>query len=100
MDFHIKNRTPEARLTYLEIDRAIIYLEGVRFATGVAYAQGVETVSIEEARDRKLIDFQVLYTYMPWGDPEVQARRRTAELCEILIPDYVPMTFIRNFPNG
>jgi hypothetical protein len=47
-----------------------------------------------------MIDYQVLYTYMPWGDPAVKPRRRAAELCEILVPDYIPMTFIRNFPNG
>jgi hypothetical protein len=66
----------------------------------VAYAQGARTFTIEEARDGNMIDYQVLYTFMPWSDPVVKPRRRAAELCEILVPDYVPMTFIRNFPNG
>jgi len=100
MEVFIKARDPEANLFYLEIDRAILYQPGVQFSTGVGYAHGVETVSIEEARDRELIDYQVLYTFMPWGDPEVRPRRRAAELCEILVPDYVPMLFFRNFPNG
>ncbi len=100
MESYIKARNPQANLYYLKIDRAILYQPGVQFATGVGYASGVETISIEEARDRDMIDYQVLYTFMPWGDPEVKPRRRAAELCEILVPDYIPMTFIRNFPNG
>lgn len=100
MESYIKARDRDASLVYLEIDRAILYQDGVRFSTGVAYAQGVQTYTIEEARDGNMIDYQVLYTFMPWGDPVVKPRRRAAELCEILVPDYVSMKFIRNFPNG
>lgn len=100
MAHHVKERNSEADLRYLRIDRAILYQEGVQFSTGVGYAKGVETVSIQEAADRDMIDYQVLYTYMPWSDPEVQARRLAAELSEILVPDYVSMDFIMDFPNG
>ncbi len=96
----IKERRPDANLYYLKIDRAVLHQPGVRFATGVGYANNAQTMLLQEAVDRNLIDLQVLYTWMNWKDPEVQQRRRVAELCEILIPDYVPMTFIRNFPNG
>jgi hypothetical protein len=95
----IKGRKPDANLIYLKIDRAILYQPGVKFATGVGYANNAETVTLEEAVQRNLIDFQILYTWMEWRDPEVQRRRRAAELCEILVPDFVPMTFIKNFPN-
>jgi hypothetical protein len=96
----VKQRKPDANLFYLKIDRAILYQPGVMFATGVGYANSVRTVTLAEAVEANLIDFQILYTFNPWRDPEVQKRRRTAELCEILVPDYVPMTFIRNMPNG
>lgn len=96
----VKERKPEASLFYLKIDRAILYQPGVKFATGVGYANNAEAVTLEEAIARNLIEFQVLYTWMDWRDPEVQRKRRAAELCEILVPDYVPMNFIRNFPNG
>lgn len=96
----VKERKPEANLFYLKIDRAILYQPGVKFATGVGYANNAEAVTLEEAIARNLIDLQVLYTWMDWRDPEVQRKRRAAELCEILVPDYVPMNFIRNFPNG
>jgi hypothetical protein len=96
----VKERRPDANLFYLKIDRAILYQPGVLFATGVGYASGVNTVPVADAAAQGLIDFQVLYTFMPWGDPQVQQRRRAAELCEVLVPDYVAMKFIRNLPNG
>ena len=96
----IKERKPETSLVYLEIDRAILHQPGVKFATGIAYAQDVETVMLNEAVERSLIDVQSLYSWTDWKDPEAQRRRRSAELCEILIPDYIPMAFIRNIPHG
>jgi ssDNA thymidine ADP-ribosyltransferase, DarT len=100
MESYIKARNNEANLIYLKVDRSILYEAGVRFSNGVAYAQGVQTFTIEETRDGNMIDFEVLYTFMPWGDPVVKPRRRAAELCEILVPDFLPMKFIKNFPNG
>jgi hypothetical protein len=85
---------------YLKIDRLILDEAEVRFSAGVSNKSGMSIFSVEEARDRNLIDYNVLYTYMPWSDPQIQARRQAAERCEILVPDYVSMKFIRNFPNG
>jgi hypothetical protein len=96
----IKERKPDANLFYLKIDRAVLYTPGVKFATGVVYANGTEIVDLAEAVERKLINFHSLYDWTPWTDPVAQANRRAAELCEILIPDYVPLSYIRNFPNG
>ena len=98
--YRIEQRNSEAKLLYLRIDRRILSQEGVQFSNGVSYAEGVETLPIQEAVERGMIDYQVLYTYMSWDDPEVQTRRHAAELCEILIPNYVPMDFIMDFPNG
>lgn len=84
---------------YLKIDRLILHEDGVRFSAGVSNKSGMSTFTIEEARDGKMVDYDVLYTYMPWRDSEVQARRQAAERCEILVPDYVAMKFIKTFPN-
>ena len=96
----IKQRKPDANLIYLKIDRAVLYTPGVKFATGVVYANGTEIIDLAEAVERKLINFHSLYDWTDWRDPEAQAARKAAELCEILVPDYVPMAYIRNFPNG
>jgi ssDNA thymidine ADP-ribosyltransferase DarT-like protein len=97
MECYVQARNPDAKLKYLRIDRAVLDQEGVRFATGVGYAHGVDIFPIADAKGK--IDYEVLYNYMPWGDPAVQARRRAAELCEILVPDYVPLKLITNLPN-
>lgn len=72
----------------------------MKFATGVVYANGTRIVSLEEAVAESLIDFHYLYDWTDWKDPSEQAKRRAAELSEILIPDFIPMAYIRNFPNG
>lgn len=96
----IKECKPDANLFYLKIDRAVLYTPGVKFATGVVYANGTEIVDLAAAVERKLINFHSLYDWTDWRDPQAQAARRAAELCEILVPDYVPMAYIRNLPNG
>ena len=96
----IKQRKPETNLFYLKIDRAVLYTPGIMFASGVGYANNAETVTLEEAVERKMIDFHALYDWTDWKDSIAQAKRRSAELCELLVPDYVPMSYIRNFPNG
>lgn len=84
---------------YLRIDRRILYEQGVQFSAGVSNKSGMLVCAVDEARDQMLIDYEVLYKYMPWNDPEVQARRQAAEKCEILVPDFVAINFITNFPN-
>ena len=86
-------------MVHLRIDRGILYEQGVQFSAGVSNKSGMEIYSMNDARDKGLIDYDVLYTYMPWNDPEVQVRRQAAEKCEILVPDHVAMKFITNFPN-
>jgi hypothetical protein len=100
MAFRIKQRKPDANLFYLRIDRTILYEPGVMFVTGVGYANNAETMTLAEAVERDLIDYTALYTRTDWSDPVAQAKRRAAELCEILVPAFVPMTFVRNMPNG
>lgn len=88
------------RTAWLYIDAASVFSqEGVRFSYGVSNRTGVKIVPIEEAAQD--IDFQVLYTRTDWHDPEISARLRQAELCEILVPKHVPLKFFeRLFPNG
>jgi hypothetical protein len=100
MAFRVKERKPDAELIYLQIDRAILYQPDIMFATGVGYANNAETVTLSEAVERNLIDFGALYAWTDWRNPEAQAKRRAAELCEILVPNYVATAFIRNLPNG
>jgi len=35
-----------------------------------------------------------------WRDPAIKQRLVQAEKCEILVPGFIPLELIRNFPNG
>lgn len=84
---------------FLLVDAAILKVDGVRYCPGVSNTSGIEICTIQEAADR--IDYDVLYTWMPWNDPAVQTRRQAAEKCEVLVPDHVPMRYLEKyFPNG
>lgn len=100
MAFRVRERNPNANLMYLRIDRAILAQPGVMFATGVGYANNAETTTLADAVQGNLIDFHALYDWTDWNDPVAQDKRHAAEMCEILIPDYVAAGFIRNLPNG
>ncbi len=84
---------------WLLVRSEILSLKGVLFCPGVSNKAGMTTHPMDEAAD--MIDYEVLYTNTNWNDPEIQARLRAAELCEILVPDFVPFKyFAEYFPNG
>ena len=85
---------------WLYIDAASVFqTQGVMFSYGVSNKSGMKIVPIKQAAND--IDFQVLYTRTDWHDPEVNARLSNAELCEILVPNHVPIKFFeRLLPNG
>jgi hypothetical protein len=83
---------------YLQIHPDILRTEGVMFTADVSNKSGVEVIPLADALE--IIDFTVLYTRTDWSDPEVQQRLRQAEKYELLVPNHVPMKYIRNLPNG
>lgn len=100
MAHRVVERNPGIRLKYLRIDRSILYEPGVMFVAGVGYAHGVNPIPAADAAAQGMIDFDVLFTWMDWRDAEIQARRRAAELSEILVPEHVALDKITNMPNG
>lgn len=88
------------KTAWLYIDAASVFqTAGVLYSYGVSNKSGVKICPIQEAASD--IDFQVLYTRTDWYDPEINARLRHAELCEILVPEHIPMKYFeRHFPNG
>lgn len=83
---------------YLQIHPDILRVEGIMFTADVSNKAGVEIIPLWEALN--IIDFEVLYTRLDWNDPMVQQRLRQAEKYELLVPNHVPMKYIRNLPNG
>lgn len=83
---------------WLKINSAILLGSGIRFTKEVSNKSGVQLLTPEEAIQQ--IDFDVLFTYMDWKNPEIQARRRLALKSEILIPAHVPLDMILDKKNG
>ncbi|MGX9181899.1 DarT ssDNA thymidine ADP-ribosyltransferase family protein [Mesorhizobium sp. BHbdii] len=83
---------------FLQIHASVIQFDGVRFTNDVSNKSGVESVPISEAEP--MIDFEVLYARTNWSDPEIQQRLKQAEKYEVLVPSFIPISLIRNVPNG
>jgi hypothetical protein len=83
---------------FLQIHPEVLDWPGVRYTPDVSNKAGVTHYSIEEAK--QLIDFEVLFTRTDWRSPSIQHRLQQAEKSEILVPDHIPLTLIRNIPNG
>jgi hypothetical protein len=83
---------------YLQVHPDILRIKGVMFTADVSNKSGVEIISLAKALD--VIDFKVLYTRTDWTEPDVQRRLKQAEKYELLVPNHVPMKYIRNLPDG
>lgn len=91
----------DARITkpvWLKIDASIVLADDVRFTNDVSNKAGVELLTAGQACEQ--IDFEVLFTYMDWKNPDVQARRRSALKSEVLIPRHIPLSKILGKKNG
>lgn len=82
---------------WLKIKPSMLLGEDVRFCSDVSNKTGVELLTAKEAE--REIDFEVLFTYMNWRDPDIQARRHAALKSEILIPRYIPIDQILDFED-
>lgn len=85
----------DGRLTdavYLGIDPQVLKTPGVMIAFGVANANDVRILPLEEAI--AALDVEVLYNRTDWSDPAIQARLSTAEKFEVLVPHSVPRPLI------
>ena len=83
---------------FLQISNDVLKIPGVLFSPDVSNKSGVSCFTLEQARG--LIDFEVLYTHTNWHDPAIRARLRAVEKCEILVPATIPLSMIKNMPNG
>ena len=74
---------------WLKIKPSMLLGEDVRFCSDVSNKTGVELLTAKVAE--KEIDFEALFEFMNWRDPEINARRQAAIKSEILIPRFIPI---------
>ena len=80
---------------WLKIDVGVMLAAEVKFTSEVSNKSGVRLLNHSEAV--KEIDFEVLFTYTDWKEPENHERRKAAEKSEILVPDIIPIERILGF---
>ena len=100
MEYRAREAGRISESIFLHIDPVVLEKDGVKFVPGMANTTNMPIYDFDEGLESGSIDFDVLYTYMPWADADIQARRQQAEKYEILIPDFVSINLIRNFPDG
>lgn len=98
MEFRARQEGRIVDSIFLQVHPEVLQWEGVLYTPDVSNKSGVSPHTIEQARG--MIDFEVLYTRTDWSDPAIQQRLLQAEKCEVLVPTFIPIELIRNFPNG
>jgi hypothetical protein len=100
MEFRAREREQIKQTLWLFVDaQSIFNMAGVKFSPDVANKSGVEPCPIQEAAD--MIDYDVLYSGWDLRNPDARSRMTSAERCEILVPDFVPIKYFERFlPNG
>ena len=76
----------------LRIKPSVLEGSRVRIAPDVANKKDIACYSVEESVEH--IDYEVMYDYTDWKDPQIQERRRKAKRAEVLIPVKVPKELI------
>lgn len=82
----------------MSIDLSVLLTPGVRYSADISNKSDVEIIDEDAAKN--VIDFDVLFTYMDWRNPEIQQRRQMSLKSEILIPDIIPLDKIKAWKNG
>jgi len=80
-------------VTELKIYPSVLAMPGVRFTVDVSNKTDVEVLEFDEWCGR--MDFEAVYTYLDWRDPQVNARVQRAAKAEVLVPDHIPTELIR-----
>lgn len=78
---------------FLEIDCDTLLIEGVRFTPAMSNQIGVTPLEFEQAVLQ--MDFEAVYGGTDWSFTEQSQRLRVAKKYELLIPDHVPIRYIR-----
>jgi hypothetical protein len=78
---------------FLHVLSKVLDREGVLFCDEVSNKAGAVVRPLQEID--YYLDHEVIYTRTNWKDQAVQDRLRAARKWEILIPDHVPVDFLR-----
>lgn len=98
MLYHAKQERHIRDAVWLKISLSVLDESGVLFSSDVSNKTGVPILDAEQAKAG--IDFEVLFEFMDWSDPEILLRRNEARKSEILVPNFIPYEKIIECKNG
>lgn len=98
MEYLAKKDGRIEKSVFLRISPEVLRTPGTLIVDAVSNRADAKPRPAEEMIGK--LDLEVIYTRTNWKDPAVQERLKTAKKCEILVPDRIPVEFIRNLPNG
>ena len=81
-------------IIWLEIDVEILKLPNVLYTNGVSNKADVQTYNSILAKSN--LDINAIYDFLDFNDGNNKARKLASYKYEILIPDCVPLCYIRN----
>ena len=81
-------------IIWLEIAAEILKLPGVLYTNDVSNKAGVQTYNSTLAKSK--LDINAIYDFLDFEDGNNKARKLASYKYEILIPDCVPLYYIRN----
>ena len=84
-------------IVWLRIDPTILLIQNVMITNEVANKRGV--ILNQAATALAELDLEVIYTRTNWSDPVINKRLQAADKYEVLVPNIVPLEYVRN-PNG
>jgi ssDNA thymidine ADP-ribosyltransferase, DarT len=80
---------------FLKVNPAVLDLDGVLFTDDVSNKSGIVPISRAEAN--QTLDFEVLSGKTQRNDPQATERWLRAKKYEVLVPAFVPISYITNF---
>ncbi len=79
---------------FLKIHPSIIRSPGTLITDRVSNKADAWPQPAEQMMEK--LDLEIIYTQTDWKDPKIQARLKAARLCEILVPNHVGISLIKN----
>lgn len=83
---------------FLHVDVSVLDIPGIQFTSGMANGSAVLPVGLTEAA--AFPDLPAVYTRLDWKNPDELEKVLRARKYELLVPRFLPIQYLKNFPNG
>ena len=89
-----KAREDKKDIVWLDIDTAVLNIGGVLYTDDIANKAGVIPLDNDTAKVK--LDIEAIYKFLPFNEQGNRERKVSTYKYEILILNFVPLSYIRN----